>query len=131
MPTIEQIMLSSPVIPVIVITDINDAVPLAQALVNGGLKVLEVTLRTELGLQAITTIKQAIPEAVVGAGTVITPVDVEKSGAAGDRCAGGKSYGAAAGGFRGAGQWHPDRAEKAGRAAYRSGSQAIRQAAQF
>ena len=83
MPTIEQIMLTSPVIPVIVINDMDDAVPLAQALVNGGLKVLEVTLRTELGLQAITKIKQAIPEAIVGAGTVITPNDVDKSVAAG------------------------------------------------
>ena len=83
MPTIEQIMLTSPVIPVIVINDMDDAVPLAQALVNGGLKVLEVTLRTDLGLQAITKIKQAIPEAIVGAGTVITPNDVEKSVAAG------------------------------------------------
>ena len=83
MPTIEQIMLTSPVIPVIVINDMDDAVPLAQALVNGGLKVLEVTLRTDLGLQAITKIKQAIPEAIVGAGTVITPNDVEKSLAAG------------------------------------------------
>ena len=83
MPTIEQIMLTSPVIPVIVINDLDDAVPLAQALVNGGLKVLEVTLRTDLGLQAITKIKQAIPEAIVGAGTVITPTDVEKSVAAG------------------------------------------------
>jgi 2-dehydro-3-deoxyphosphogluconate aldolase/(4S)-4-hydroxy-2-oxoglutarate aldolase len=83
MPTIEQIMLTSPVIPVIVINDMDDAVPLAQALVNGGLKVLEVTLRTDLGLQAITKIKQTIPEAIVGAGTVITPADVEKSVAAG------------------------------------------------
>jgi 2-dehydro-3-deoxyphosphogluconate aldolase/(4S)-4-hydroxy-2-oxoglutarate aldolase len=83
MPTIEQIMLTSPVIPVIVINDMDDAVPLAQALVSGGLKVLEVTLRTDLGLAAITKIKQAIPEAIVGAGTVITPADVEKSVAAG------------------------------------------------
>jgi 2-dehydro-3-deoxyphosphogluconate aldolase/(4S)-4-hydroxy-2-oxoglutarate aldolase len=80
---IEAIMLTSPVIPVIVIDDINDAVPLAQALVNGGLKVLEVTLRTEFGLEAIRRIKQHVSGAIVGAGTVITLDDLEKSVAAG------------------------------------------------
>lgn len=80
---IEKIMLTSPVIPVIVIDDIEDAVPLAQALVNGGLKVLEVTLRTDHGLQAISKIKQAIPGAIVGAGTVITPDDVARAVEAG------------------------------------------------
>ena len=76
MLTIEQIMTTSPVIPVIVIDDINDAIPLAQALVNGGLKVLEVTLRTQYGLEAISKIKQAVPGAIVGAGTVITTQDL-------------------------------------------------------
>ena len=80
---IETIMLTSPVIPVIVIEDIEDAVPLAQALVNGGLKVLEVTLRTEFGLEAISRIKKKVSGAIVGAGTVITPEDLEKSIAAG------------------------------------------------
>lgn len=80
---IETIMLTSPVIPVIVIDDIDDAVPLAQALVNGGLKVLEVTLRTELGLEAISLIKQHVSGAIVGAGTVLTPEDVENAVAAG------------------------------------------------
>ena len=83
MLTIEKIMLTSPVIPVIVIDDIEDAVPLAQALVNGGLTVLEVTLRTDHGLQAISKIKQAIPDAIVGAGTVITPGDVARAVEAG------------------------------------------------
>jgi len=76
-------MRTAPVIPVIVIDRIEDAVPLARALVDGGLTVLEVTLRTECGLQAISDIKQAIPNAIVGAGTVITPEDVDRAVAAG------------------------------------------------
>jgi len=80
---IEAIMLTSPVIPVIVIDDIDDAVPMAQALVNGGLKVLEVTLRTDFGLEAISRIKQQVSGAIVGAGTVITAEDLEKAVAAG------------------------------------------------
>ena len=61
------------------------AVPLATALYRGGLKVLEVTLRTEYGLQAIADIGQALPDAVVGAGTVITPDDVKTARQAGAR----------------------------------------------
>lgn len=83
MERIEEIMTSSPVIPVIVINDLDDALPLAKALVAGGLKVLEVTLRTEQGLSAIKLIKQALPEAIVGAGTVITAEDVAASVEAG------------------------------------------------
>ena len=83
MEKIEKIMSTSPVIPVIVIDDLDDALPLAKALVAGGLKVLEVTLRTEHGLLAIERIKKEIPGAIVGAGTVISPQDVEKSVAAG------------------------------------------------
>ncbi len=83
MSNIEEIMTVSPVIPVIVIDDIEDAIPMAQALVNGGLKVLEVTLRTEQGLQAISDIKRAVPDAIVGAGTVITADDLSKAVEAG------------------------------------------------
>ncbi len=83
MEKIETIMSTSSVIPVIVIDDLDDALPLARALVAGGLKVLEVTLRTEHGLGAIELIKQQIPEAIVGAGTVVSSVDVENSVAAG------------------------------------------------
>lgn len=83
MLTIEQIMKTSPVIPVIVIEDINDAVPLATALVNAGLKVLEVTLRTDSGLAAISLIKQQVPGAIVGAGTVITAADLKAAVEAG------------------------------------------------
>ena len=80
---IEEIMTTSPVIPVIVIDDLADAVPLARALVNGGLKVLEVTLRTDYGLQAISKIKQEVDGAIVGAGTVITSEDCLKAITAG------------------------------------------------
>ncbi|WP_372780083.1 bifunctional 4-hydroxy-2-oxoglutarate aldolase/2-dehydro-3-deoxy-phosphogluconate aldolase [Litorivivens sp.] len=85
MECLGRIMGLSPVIPVIVIDDPDQAVPLATALYRGGLKVLEVTLRTEYGLQAIADIGQALPDAVVGAGTVITPDDVKNARQAGAR----------------------------------------------
>jgi hypothetical protein len=59
-----------PVIPVIVLQRVQDAVPLAQALVAGGVRVLEVTLRTPVALQCIEAIARAVPEAIVGAGTI-------------------------------------------------------------
>ncbi|PPE71589.1 bifunctional 4-hydroxy-2-oxoglutarate aldolase/2-dehydro-3-deoxy-phosphogluconate aldolase [Caldimonas thermodepolymerans] len=66
-----------PVIPVIVIERVDDAVPLAEALVAGGIRVLEVTLRTPVALQCIEAIAKAVPEAIVGAGTVRTGVDAK------------------------------------------------------
>lgn len=69
---IEQIMRLAPVIPVIVIDRVEDAVPMAEALVVGGLKVLEVTMRTPAALDAIRAMKK-VPGAVVGAGTVLNP----------------------------------------------------------
>ncbi len=83
MRNLDEIMTMCPVIPVIVIDRAEDAVPLATALYNGGLKVLEVTLRTEFGLGAISAISKALPGAVVGAGTVITAEDVRNAKAAG------------------------------------------------
>jgi 2-dehydro-3-deoxyphosphogluconate aldolase / (4S)-4-hydroxy-2-oxoglutarate aldolase len=68
-----DIMRRVPVIPVIVIHDLATAVPLADALVAGGLPVLEVTLRTPAGLAAIAAMRRAIPEAIVGVGTLSTP----------------------------------------------------------
>lgn len=59
-----------PVIPVIVINKVEDAVPMAEALLEGGIKVLEVTLRTSVALQAMEAIAKAVPDAIVGAGTV-------------------------------------------------------------
>ena len=66
----EEILTMGPVVPVIVIERLEDAVPLAKALIAGGVKVLEVTLRTECALEAIKKIIKEVPEAVVGAGTV-------------------------------------------------------------
>jgi 2-dehydro-3-deoxyphosphogluconate aldolase/(4S)-4-hydroxy-2-oxoglutarate aldolase len=61
----------SPVIPVLAIDDVAHAVPLAQALVAGGLTVLEVTLRTPAALACIRAMRSAVPDAIVGAGTVV------------------------------------------------------------
>lgn len=61
-----------PVIPVVVIDDLAHAVPLARALAEGGLPVIEVTLRTPVALQAIRTIREHVPDIMVGAGTVLS-----------------------------------------------------------
>ena len=81
---INEIVKVAPVIPVMVVEHIEDAVPLAQALYNGGLKVLEITLRTPCALDAITAMVENLPaDAVIGAGTIITPADLEKAVKAG------------------------------------------------
>jgi 2-dehydro-3-deoxyphosphogluconate aldolase/(4S)-4-hydroxy-2-oxoglutarate aldolase len=72
-----------PVIPVLTIERLEDAVPVAEALVAGGLIVLEVTLRTPVALTAIEAIATALPKAVVGAGTLLRPADVAMALAAG------------------------------------------------
>ncbi len=69
--SIKQVMTTSPVMPVMVINNLEQAVPLAKALVEGGLKVLEITLRTPVALDAIRRIKAEVPGAIVGAGTII------------------------------------------------------------
>jgi 2-dehydro-3-deoxyphosphogluconate aldolase/(4S)-4-hydroxy-2-oxoglutarate aldolase len=79
---IEDIMRTSPVIPVIVIEDIAHAVPIAEALVAGGLRVLEVTLRTPCALEAIARMK-AVEGAIVGAGTVLSKADLDAAMEAG------------------------------------------------
>ena len=68
---VKEILTKTRVIPVMVINNLDDALPLAKALVDGGLTVLEITLRTPVALEAIKMIKQALPEAIVGSGTVI------------------------------------------------------------
>ncbi|MFG2677751.1 bifunctional 4-hydroxy-2-oxoglutarate aldolase/2-dehydro-3-deoxy-phosphogluconate aldolase [Streptomyces sp. NPDC048392] len=73
----------APVVPVVVVDDLADAVPLARALVAGGLPAIEVTLRTPAALGAIRAIAGEVPGAVVGAGTVITPEQVGEVVAAG------------------------------------------------
>jgi 2-dehydro-3-deoxyphosphogluconate aldolase / (4S)-4-hydroxy-2-oxoglutarate aldolase len=75
---IDQIMRTSPVIPVLVIEDAAHAEPIARALVAGGLRVLEVTLRTPAALDAIAAMKR-VPGAIVGAGTVLNPQDLAAS----------------------------------------------------
>jgi 2-dehydro-3-deoxyphosphogluconate aldolase / (4S)-4-hydroxy-2-oxoglutarate aldolase len=77
-----DILQAAPVIPVMVIDQLEDAVPLAEALVKGGMPVLEITLRTPAALEAIVTIKQAVPDAIVGSGTVINRTSFEQSLAA-------------------------------------------------
>ena len=72
-----------PVIPVLTVTGPEDAVPLARALVAGGLDVLEVTLRTEGALKAIEAMAREVPDAVIGAGTVLTPSQVGEARSAG------------------------------------------------
>ncbi|MGM9443224.1 bifunctional 4-hydroxy-2-oxoglutarate aldolase/2-dehydro-3-deoxy-phosphogluconate aldolase [Streptomyces murinus] len=73
------------VVPVVVIAEVSDAVPVARALVGGGLRGVEVTLRTPAALEAIRAIAEEVPEAVVGAGTVITAGQVAAAVAAGAR----------------------------------------------
>ncbi|MGP3947344.1 bifunctional 4-hydroxy-2-oxoglutarate aldolase/2-dehydro-3-deoxy-phosphogluconate aldolase [Streptomyces sp. 7N604] len=75
----------APVIPVVVLEDAADAVPLARALVSGGLPAIEVTLRTRAAPAAIRAIADEVPDAVVGAGTVISPGGAELAASAGSR----------------------------------------------
>ncbi|MEV7790459.1 bifunctional 4-hydroxy-2-oxoglutarate aldolase/2-dehydro-3-deoxy-phosphogluconate aldolase [Streptomyces sp. NPDC087512] len=75
----------APVVPVVVVENLADAVPLARALVAGGLPAIEVTLRTPAAVDAIRAIAAEVPDAVVGAGTVITPEQVGEVVAAGAR----------------------------------------------
>ncbi|MBS0318046.1 MAG: keto-deoxy-phosphogluconate aldolase, partial [Proteobacteria bacterium] len=70
-----EVMQDAPVIPVIVLRDVRHAVPLAQALVAGGIRMLEVTLRTSEALACIARIAREVPHAVVGAGTVRSAAD--------------------------------------------------------
>jgi 2-dehydro-3-deoxyphosphogluconate aldolase / (4S)-4-hydroxy-2-oxoglutarate aldolase len=72
---IRDIMKVAPVIPVLIVEKVEHAVPLAKALCAGGLKVLEVTLRTSAALAAIEAIRKAVPDAIVGVGTLTKPDD--------------------------------------------------------
>lgn len=78
-----NVMQQGPVIPVLVIEKVSQAVPLARALLAGGIKVLEVTLRTDCALDAIAQIAEHVPEAIIGAGTVITNQQFREAEAAG------------------------------------------------
>ena len=78
-----ELSTQGPVIPVIVIDRLADAVPLARALVAGGVRVLEVTLRTPVALQAIEAMAREVPEAIVGAGTLRSAADAQAARDAG------------------------------------------------
>lgn len=81
-----------PVIPVIVLERVEHAVPLAEALVAGGVRVLEITLRTAAALPGIEAIARAVPQAVVGAGTVRSVADAQAARDAGSRFAVSPGY---------------------------------------
>ncbi len=81
-PDLDRILAAAPVIPVLVIDRVEDAVPIAEALVAGGLPVIEVTLRTPAALEAVRAM-QAVPGAIVGAGTVLDPWQVRAARDAG------------------------------------------------
>lgn len=76
--TVDEVMALAPVIPVLIVEDVADAVPLAQALVAGGLPALEVTMRTPAALEVMRAMAQ-VPGAVVGAGTVLNPTMLDQA----------------------------------------------------
>jgi 2-dehydro-3-deoxyphosphogluconate aldolase/(4S)-4-hydroxy-2-oxoglutarate aldolase len=79
LPDPTPLLARAPVIPVLTISRLEDAVPLARALVEGGLPVLEVTLRTAIACDAIAAIAREVPDAVVGAGTVLNADDLARA----------------------------------------------------
>lgn len=92
-----QVMQDAPVIPVIVLNDVAHAVPMARALVAGGVRMLEVTLRTPQALACMEAIARGVPEAVVGAGTVRSKADAQAAANAGARFAVSPGYTSAVG----------------------------------
>jgi 2-dehydro-3-deoxyphosphogluconate aldolase / (4S)-4-hydroxy-2-oxoglutarate aldolase len=91
-PSAAEVMQDAPVIPVIVLNDPAHAVPLARALLAGGIRMLEVTLRTPVALACIEAIAKEVPEAVVGAGTVRSASDAQAAALAGARFAVSPGY---------------------------------------
>ena len=87
-----QVMQDAPVIPVIVLNDLKHAVPLARALVAGGIRMLEITLRTPQALACLEAIARDVPEAIAGAGTVRSAADAQASAMAGARFAVSPGY---------------------------------------
>ena len=80
---IRDVLALAPVIPVLTVEKLAHAAPLAKALCAGGLKVLEITLRTDVALDVIAAMRAAVPDAVVGAGTLVRPQDFKRADAAG------------------------------------------------
>jgi 2-dehydro-3-deoxyphosphogluconate aldolase/(4S)-4-hydroxy-2-oxoglutarate aldolase len=87
-----EVMQDAPVIPVIVLHDAAQAVPLARALVAGGIRMLEITLRTPVALRCLEAIAREVPQAVVGAGTVRSAADAQAAAMAGARFAVSPGY---------------------------------------
>jgi 2-dehydro-3-deoxyphosphogluconate aldolase/(4S)-4-hydroxy-2-oxoglutarate aldolase len=87
MLTIDEILRAGPVMPVVVIDDPAHAVPMARALVAGGIRAIEITLRTERALEAVKAIAAEVPDAIPGVGTVLTAADLDASAAAGAKFA--------------------------------------------
>jgi 2-dehydro-3-deoxyphosphogluconate aldolase/(4S)-4-hydroxy-2-oxoglutarate aldolase len=83
--TVREVMRVGPVIPVIILDDLRQAVPLARALVAGGVRVLEITLRTAVALQAIRAIAAEVRDAIVGVGTITRPEHFAEAAAVGAR----------------------------------------------
>ena len=83
MITIDEVMTRSPVMPVLVVHQLEHAVPLARALVDGGIQVLEMTLRTPVALAAIRAIADQVPQAIIGAGTITNAAELSQARAAG------------------------------------------------
>ncbi|GAA9093945.1 bifunctional 4-hydroxy-2-oxoglutarate aldolase/2-dehydro-3-deoxy-phosphogluconate aldolase [Helicobacter pylori] len=74
-----EILQISPIVPVVVIENIKDAVPLAQSLIEGGIHIIEVTLRSSCALEAIELIAKNVPKMHVGAGTILNPTQLEQA----------------------------------------------------
>ncbi|GAA8710983.1 bifunctional 4-hydroxy-2-oxoglutarate aldolase/2-dehydro-3-deoxy-phosphogluconate aldolase [Helicobacter pylori] len=74
-----EVLQISPIVPVVVIENIKDAVPLAQSLVEGGIQIIEVTLRSSCALEAIELIAKNVPKMRVGAGTILDPTQLEQA----------------------------------------------------
>ncbi|MEV4314528.1 bifunctional 4-hydroxy-2-oxoglutarate aldolase/2-dehydro-3-deoxy-phosphogluconate aldolase [Actinocrispum sp. NPDC049592] len=83
MTTGSELLTLSPVIPVVVVDDPGDAAPLAEALLAGGIKVIELTLRTPAALEAIANVHKSVPDIVLGAGTVTSPAQAAQAAEAG------------------------------------------------
>jgi 2-dehydro-3-deoxyphosphogluconate aldolase/(4S)-4-hydroxy-2-oxoglutarate aldolase len=86
-PRVRAVLKLAPVIPVFTPENVDDAVEVARALFNGGLPVIEVTLRTPVAMEAIKAMVDAVPDAVVGAGTVLSAAQMEQVKQAGGRFA--------------------------------------------
>ncbi|WP_120845888.1 bifunctional 4-hydroxy-2-oxoglutarate aldolase/2-dehydro-3-deoxy-phosphogluconate aldolase [Helicobacter pylori] len=74
-----EVLQISPIVPVVVIEDLSDAVPLAQSLIEGGIPIIEVTLRSNCALEAIELIAKNVPKMCVGAGTILNPTQLEQA----------------------------------------------------